>query len=435
MPRHSRLSCRAYVALAAFLALGAVAPAVSQATTTQMVSTFSSWDGSSMFEAFGAGGTQTYGQVVTVPAGQSLLGSFTFYVELPTGVVFRPFVYAWNGSHATGTSLYEGPDMHTTKEGVYEPVTANTGGIPVTEGDQYVLFFSVSHDQATDEALTGTTFGSWGGEISHSVYGEGEYVYLNNEYEKAESEWTTATWRSYNQTEGYGAAPSSATAESTAFTAVFGPHPVISSVAPSTVSTGTSVTISGADFTGATEVLFGSTPATSFTVNSDSSITAVAPAGLSGTVDVRVIGPTGESNATSADEVTEPAPSKPELEPKPTPTPIPTPMPATPVIVITHVSGSVAHGTASVSLECTAAACEGKLSLAWVHKLGNKTVTTLFSRGQYKLAAGESKAFTAVLSSEALKRLKQSQHGLEVRARATVTGGVTAHDFALLKLQ
>ncbi|NYK10676.1 hypothetical protein HNR14_002557 [Leifsonia naganoensis] len=52
---------------------------------------------------------------------------------------------------------------------------------------------------------------------------------------------------------------------------------------------GTTVTITGGCFTGATGVLFGTTPATSFTVVDDATITAVAPAGT-GTVDVTVTG-------------------------------------------------------------------------------------------------------------------------------------------------
>ncbi|MGX5696669.1 IPT/TIG domain-containing protein [Agromyces soli] len=52
---------------------------------------------------------------------------------------------------------------------------------------------------------------------------------------------------------------------------------------------GTTVTITGSCFTGATAVLFGSTPATSFTVVSDTEITAVVPAGT-GVVDVSVTG-------------------------------------------------------------------------------------------------------------------------------------------------
>ena len=62
---------------------------------------------------------------------------------------------------------------------------------------------------------------------------------------------------------------------------------------------GTSVTISGTRFVGVTAVKFGSTNATSFVVNSTTtSITAVAPAGTSGTVEVIVRTPNGLSGST-----------------------------------------------------------------------------------------------------------------------------------------
>ncbi len=64
---------------------------------------------------------------------------------------------------------------------------------------------------------------------------------------------------------------------------------------------GTDVTITGSDFTGATAVDFGSTPATSYSVTSPTTITAVAPPGT-GTVDVTVTGPDGTSATTSADQ-------------------------------------------------------------------------------------------------------------------------------------
>ena len=66
--------------------------------------------------------------------------------------------------------------------------------------------------------------------------------------------------------------------------------PVIQSVRPRAGSTlgGNQVTISGADFTNATAVDFGSTPATDFLVDSPNAITAVVPAHSAGTVDVTV---------------------------------------------------------------------------------------------------------------------------------------------------
>ena len=62
---------------------------------------------------------------------------------------------------------------------------------------------------------------------------------------------------------------------------------------------GTSVTITGTDFVGLPEaitVMFGATEAADFTVHSDSEITAVAPLGAAGTVDVTVTAAGGTSS-------------------------------------------------------------------------------------------------------------------------------------------
>ncbi|MGP3535803.1 IPT/TIG domain-containing protein [Microbacterium sp. RD1] len=74
-----------------------------------------------------------------------------------------------------------------------------------------------------------------------------------------------------------------------AFTYVAGTE--VSAVTPpgGPLDGGNAVVITGVCFTGATGVLFGAVPATSFTVDSDSQITAVAPAGT-GVVDVTVVG-------------------------------------------------------------------------------------------------------------------------------------------------
>jgi hypothetical protein len=81
--------------------------------------------------------------------------------------------------------------------------------------------------------------------------------------------------------------------------------PSVSSVTPAAgpEAGGTEVTISGSGFTGATGVQFGTVAATSFKVNSSSSITAVAPKG-SGTVDVTVTTPVGQSSISPADQFT-----------------------------------------------------------------------------------------------------------------------------------
>jgi large repetitive protein len=82
--------------------------------------------------------------------------------------------------------------------------------------------------------------------------------------------------------------------------------PSVTSISPTSGPTtgGTTVTIRGNNLTGATNVLFGTVPATSFTVVSSTKITAVSPAGASGSVDVFVTTPSGTSAATSADQFT-----------------------------------------------------------------------------------------------------------------------------------
>ena len=78
--------------------------------------------------------------------------------------------------------------------------------------------------------------------------------------------------------------------------------PTVTGLSPGngTPAGGTTVTITGTEFTGVTAVDFGSTAATSFTFVSESSITAVAPAGT-GDVAVTVTTPLGTSALSSAD--------------------------------------------------------------------------------------------------------------------------------------
>src|SRR5205807_2146936 len=59
---------------------------------------------------------------------------------------------------------------------------------------------------------------------------------------------------------------------------------------------GTIVNLTGTNFTGASAVSFGTTAATGYTVNSDTSITATAPTHNAGLVNVTVTTPTGTSS-------------------------------------------------------------------------------------------------------------------------------------------
>ncbi|MEV4240505.1 IPT/TIG domain-containing protein [Nocardia sp. NPDC049737] len=76
------------------------------------------------------------------------------------------------------------------------------------------------------------------------------------------------------------------------------PAPTLTSISPASGSAagGTTVVLTGTNLTGATAVSFGGTPATSFTVNSSTQITAMTPAHSAGTVAVTVTTPGGTSN-------------------------------------------------------------------------------------------------------------------------------------------
>ncbi len=81
--------------------------------------------------------------------------------------------------------------------------------------------------------------------------------------------------------------------------------PTVTGISPTTgpAAGGTVVTIIGTNFTGTSQVDFGTVPAKSFKVNSNTSITATAPAETAGTVDVSVYN-AGASAPTSADKFT-----------------------------------------------------------------------------------------------------------------------------------
>jgi uncharacterized protein (TIGR03437 family) len=57
--------------------------------------------------------------------------------------------------------------------------------------------------------------------------------------------------------------------------------------------------LTGTNLTGATAVSFGGTPATSFSVDSDTQITAITPADAAGAILVTVATPGGTSNGVS----------------------------------------------------------------------------------------------------------------------------------------
>jgi hypothetical protein len=95
------------------------------------------------------------------------------------------YIYAWDGTKATGPALYKSQNMATLGSGTFEEVLFETGGIELTPGTQYVLFASTSE-------VSGSGYGTWGQPQSQDVYpGSGNgFVYFSGD----ESQWTTNSW-------------------------------------------------------------------------------------------------------------------------------------------------------------------------------------------------------------------------------------------------
>ncbi|HEV2798880.1 MAG TPA: PEP-CTERM sorting domain-containing protein [Pyrinomonadaceae bacterium] len=118
----------------------------------------------------------TIGQTFTVAGGATRLDSFSFYIGQSNSsvVTFQAYVYAWDGTKATGPQLYQSAIMNTSGFGSgFQQLTFDTGGIVLTPSLQYVVFLNSSYpyagfDTASRMPLQGDT------------YAGGNFVFLNN---------------------------------------------------------------------------------------------------------------------------------------------------------------------------------------------------------------------------------------------------------------
>jgi IPT/TIG domain/PASTA domain len=119
------------------------------------------------------------------------------------------------------------------------------------------------------------------------------------------------------------------------FSATVLPAPTVASVVPTSgpIAGGTSVTVTGTDFTDVEGVTFGAVPAASYSVTSEGQLTAVAPSGTSaGAVPVSVT--TEAGSASSAQPFTYSPPA-----PPPSTGPPPAPAQPTPACVVPKLHG------------------------------------------------------------------------------------------------
>jgi hypothetical protein len=138
-----------------------------------------------------ANATQTHGEVFTAPQGVSDLSSFSFYTGdsyFSGDIVAGAYIATWTGTHA-GQLLYSSGSFDYNNAG-NEQLTFNTApnGVPITPGQQYIMFLSTSafHGQSV-----GATYMSNGGT---NQYLDGFAYFSNgNEFDNL----FTTSWDAY----------------------------------------------------------------------------------------------------------------------------------------------------------------------------------------------------------------------------------------------
>jgi hypothetical protein len=174
--------------------------------------------------------------------------------------------------------------------------------------------------------------------------------------------------------------------------------PAVSGLLPAVGGKGTRVLIGGTGFTGATRVLFGNKPASTFRVLSDGEILATAPA-HNGPANIRVITPLGESPVATADRF------------------------AYPTVKARHPRLHRRKLNTGIKLICPAGG--GKCAAAYnaTAKTGKHKKLKL-AKGKLRVKAGHNKTLTIKLSRKALRTLKRLGH-LKLTITLKVTDGTS----------
>jgi hypothetical protein len=234
---------------------------------------------------------------------------FTQGLAGPTTVTFGRVPASNVTVNAAGTQLTATIPPATANGTVNVTVTTPGGTSPNVPADDYTYFFSTPSVSGVSPAAGAATGGTTVTISGNSLIGA-----TTVKFGLSPAAFTVASNTSISATSPPG------TAGATVDVTVTGPGGTsilsgadqftygasVTGISPSAGNSagGTTVTIRGAGFTGATGVSFGAVPASSFTVNSANLITAVSPAGSAGPVAVTVTAGGATSPATVADVFT-----------------------------------------------------------------------------------------------------------------------------------
>ena len=304
---------------------------------------FTLLDDSTISVVVPSGSAGTVDVTVTTNNGTSTTGSADEFTYLSTAVPTVTSLGTVSGSTAGGTSIaITGTDFTSASAvlfngvaassftvnsstsitavspplpvGTYDiTVTTPSGTSPTSSADQFTVTAASVPSISSLGTTTGSTSGGTGVSITGSGFSGAQAVLFGGVPAtftvNSDTSITATSPAQYAGTVDVTVvtyAGTSATSSSTQFGYTAASAPAISGLSVSTGSTagGTTTDISGSNFGGVVAVLFGGVPAASFTVNSDTSITATAPSQAAGTVDVKVVTYSGDSASTSADEYT-----------------------------------------------------------------------------------------------------------------------------------
>ena len=240
-------------------------------------------------------GQPTMVELIDGAGGHRLGGAFTSdsRVEWSVGKTPGAISLTLNGAANGGTPTSLSWAYKDANGNVLHPGTRNCGGAATTPAISD--FSPLSGPVGTSVTINGSGFtGATGVSFNGTSVGAGNFTVVSDAKITATVPQGATTGQISVTT------PGGTGTSSTAFTVSPSPQPTISGFSPPSGPVGTSVTINGSGFTGATGVKFNGTSVGSgnFTVVSDVQITATVPSGAStGPISVTTPGGTGTSSA------------------------------------------------------------------------------------------------------------------------------------------